>query len=464
MLKPIVNDKRTYKDLSGFWACAPEHPTNPINVTQPLNGRWHLPVPGAFNRSSSPEELQHYDGILVFETQFEVTAEDKTSRLVLRFESVVHHCKVYINGRQAMENRGGYLPFEAAVNDLVQVGDNRLTVRLTNLLDAGTLPPGDYHTDETTASGFCNEGFSNHGDAAGILGQVLMYTTPWFYIDHIALATHSTKTGADLHVAVTVIGPKDSVMVQVLDEVGRAITCGEVGETPLHIENPKFWDLGAPFFYHLKVETKVADTIMDAYTLPFALRQVRITPEGLFLNGHPLQAPLQAWPYETLGEPYVPGAETRLAAWLHLNGCHFLWTGNVPVLPAVLDEADRLGIGLITGVGHGLWATMPEDARQEPAFSHRTNTHTLMMLQTIKRDANHPAVLAWYIGQAHPLMTPHFTTLMDALPQQDSQERPLVLLRDPKLPFSLCEDKNWSLQPTAMPRCWELVPTLDAGA
>ena len=68
----------------------------------------------------------------------------RNERLVLRFGSATHEAWVYLNGKEIAHHKGGFTPFEAEINDFLVDGANRLTVRLSNLLDYTTLPVGNY--------------------------------------------------------------------------------------------------------------------------------------------------------------------------------------------------------------------------------------------------------------------------------------------------------------------------------
>lgn len=427
MLKPVATSIRTCKHLNGDWGCAIDTPTQTVDVTQPLTANWHLPVPGAFNDASSPAELQRYDGILVFETTFEVTRAEKEKRLVLHFESVVHHCQIFVNGRQAMENRGGYLPFEAAVNDLVQPGTNRLTVRLTNLLDVGTLPPGSFSPDLDAWSGFRNERFFNHADVAGILGNVMLYTTPWFYIDHIAYACHITESDAALSVDVSTVGPYDKVNLQVFDDYGRMVACGDAVNQPLRIREPECWALGAPSMYRLMVETLSSGVVIDSYELLIALRHVETRTEGWYLNQALLAEPIHVWPVDAVRPPYCPGAAEELADWVQSQSCRMIWTGDVPVLPAVLETADDLGIGLITGVDHGLQAPVPDDVPQEEVAAYRADAHRIMVHRMMNRDGGHPSVLGWFLGRHLEGAATYLAEMAADMRHRDGSHRPFAV-------------------------------------
>ena len=67
----------------------------------------------------------------------------------VRFGSVHHHAKVWVNGDYVGEHSGGHLPFEFEV-DLASMADREqgsswITVAVNNTLTDSTLPQGKVH-------------------------------------------------------------------------------------------------------------------------------------------------------------------------------------------------------------------------------------------------------------------------------------------------------------------------------
>jgi hypothetical protein len=67
------------------------------------DGKWDvMPVPMPWNISFKPEKLRArtpFAGVAYYRTSFEVPAEKKGMRAILRFALVETHCKVWLNGK-----------------------------------------------------------------------------------------------------------------------------------------------------------------------------------------------------------------------------------------------------------------------------------------------------------------------------------------------------------------------------
>ena len=115
-------------------------------------------------------------------------------RIVLRFGSVTHEAKVYLNGKFLVEHKGGFTPFEAEINNLLVQGENRLTVAVNNIIDETTLPVGLVKEEEINGEkvikNAVNFDFFNY---AGIHRPVKIYTTPKNYVEDITIVTDFLK-------------------------------------------------------------------------------------------------------------------------------------------------------------------------------------------------------------------------------------------------------------------------------
>lgn len=119
------------------------------------------------------------------------------------------------------------MPFEAEINDHLVQGTNRLTVKISNLLDYTTLPVGNYsETKDENGRIFRkvdeNFDFFNY---AGIHRPVKIYSTPHDYIEDIVISPEVdlVNNKADVNVTVKTGGSFDEVRVTIIDEEGNEV-------------------------------------------------------------------------------------------------------------------------------------------------------------------------------------------------------------------------------------------------
>lgn len=119
------------------------------------------------------------------------------------------------------------MPLEAEINDHLVEGTNRLTVKISNLLDYTTLPVGNYsETKDENGRIFRkvdeNFDFFNY---AGIHRPVKIYSTPHDYIEDIVISPEVdlVNNKADVNVTVKTGGSFDEVRVTIIDEEGNEV-------------------------------------------------------------------------------------------------------------------------------------------------------------------------------------------------------------------------------------------------
>jgi len=144
MLNPKLNEARTLIDLSGICSfqlddgSSFEHHWEQVLLPNPMTSA----VPAAYNDQKEGIDFRDHDGWVFYERYLEVSHSMRNERLVLRFGTVTHFAKVYLNGKLLGEHKGGFLPFEVEVDKLLLSGKNRLTVAVGNKVNHSTLPVG----------------------------------------------------------------------------------------------------------------------------------------------------------------------------------------------------------------------------------------------------------------------------------------------------------------------------------
>ena len=131
MLYPEQNEARLKLSLDGTWAfalgsCAETQfdPAKPLPDAQPIA------VPASYNDQNDQTTA--------------LPAFCAGQRVVLRFGSVTHTAKVWLNGQLIAQHKGGFTPFEADVTALLQPGETALlTVACDNRVNHSTLPVGN---------------------------------------------------------------------------------------------------------------------------------------------------------------------------------------------------------------------------------------------------------------------------------------------------------------------------------
>jgi len=449
MLYPIATESRVVMDLSGLWKFMIDKEVDPIEVSQPLLTNEVMAVPASFNDQTVSQEIREHSGYVWYEKEFTVAKAVRDERLVLRFGSATHEAWVYLNGKEITHHKGGFTPFEVAINEFLIDGTNRLTVRLSNLLDHTTLPVGNYseHKDENgriIRKVDENFDFFNY---AGLHRPVKIYSTPHDYISDIVIApdVDLEKNKADIHISVATEGLFDEVSVTIIDESGRQVAQSSGTDTTLTVEDVQLWQPMNAYLYTAKVEGFKGGETVDVYEEPFGVRKIEVKEGKFLINGEPFY-------FKGFGkheDTYVNGRGLNEAYnVLDVNlmkemGANSLRTSHYPYSEEMMRLCDREGIVVIDEVpAVGLMLSFSFDVSALTSGGEldddtwkeleTAEAHEQVIRELIARDKNHASVVMWSIANeaanyatgAHE----YFEPLFHLARELDPQNRPCTYI------------------------------------
>ena len=291
MLYPIATDSRIVMDLSGIWKFLIDKEVEPIEVSQPLPTNEVMAVPASFNDQTATKEAREHNGYIWYEREFSVAKALRNERIVLRFGSATHEAWVYLNGKEITYHKGGYTPFEVEINDFLEEGTNRLTVRLSNLLDYTTLPVGNYSETKDENGRVIRKVDENFDffNYAGLQRPVKIYTTPRDYIEDIIIvpAVDLNAKKADVQISVKTAGHFEEVRVTIFDEEGQQVAQTSGTDSNVSIENVQLWQPLNAYLYKAKVEGIKGGETVDVYEESFGVRKVEVKSGKFLINGEP---------------------------------------------------------------------------------------------------------------------------------------------------------------------------------
>jgi hypothetical protein len=338
-------------------------------------GRVRLPyVPNARHVA----EMDSYDGSIAwYRTTFTVrTAGD----YAIRFESVQHRARVWIDGRQVARHMGAYLPFEARHG--LGAGPHTLVVR------------ADWRSPQRMrATGWFRSWF-NFG---GINREVTIRRLGASELDSPGVATRLVRGTPVVSVSVRVRNRAAARVVAVAGRLGGAhlafprvrLAPGKSAWVRARVRMPgaHLWSPGRPALHTLRLS--VAGE--SGYVARVGLREIRWRDRRLFLNGHRLRlrgASLQE-DVRGRGDALAPADMDALVRRLRTIGANATRAQHA-LSPPLLERLDAAGILVWQGVGPfdvpGRWAA-------------RTAAERRRALRRVRLDVlharAHPSVLTW---------------------------------------------------------------------
>lgn len=441
-----MTETRSVLSLNGIWSFKMQADGERHDPVAPLQTTEVMAVPASFNDQTANPELRQHSGYFWYERDFTVPAALMDQRLSLRFGSATHEAWVFVNGTAVGHHKGGFTPFELPINDAVQAGTNRLTVKISNLLDHSTLPVGNY-TETKDANGNTvahvdeNFDFFNY---AGLHRNVSLLATPWNRVEDITVTPHIdlAMTSADIDVAVKTTAAA-TVKVTLLDEEGTVVATTNGADSTLHLDNIHLWQPLNAYLYQARIEILDDDTVVDSYTEPFGLRTIEIKSGKFLINGEPFY-------FKGFGkheDSYVNGRGMNEAVnVLDLNllkkiGANSFRTSHYPYSEEMMRLCDREGIVVIDEVpAVGLMPDFNFDVSSafkntEDPFWSTVKTqaaHEQALKEMIGRDKNHASVVIWSIANEPATFLPgahdYFEPLFKLARSLDTQNRPCTYI------------------------------------
>ena len=246
-----------------------------------LNGKWNFRIENKGkisykgeivvpfvpeSRISGVEHAIKKNDYMVYERTFVLEKEFLKDKLILHIGACDQYASVYVNGKLAGKNTGGYLPFETDITKYIKVGENNLKIVVRDPLDKN-LPYG-----KQTAK----RGGMWYTKVSGIWQTVWLESVCENYIENI-------KVSPDLKgVNLKISGGEE--LKTLIFEGKRYDFKGEFFR--LEVENPILWCEENPHLYEFEIIS--GEDRVSSY---FGLRSIDFKEIGrktyILINGKP---------------------------------------------------------------------------------------------------------------------------------------------------------------------------------
>lgn len=364
-----------------------------------------------------------------YKKSFKAPADWQGKRVELRFDGVYMRSKVWLNGKQVAEHPYGYTPFNVVLDGLNIGADNNLVVQVDT-----TAPNSRWYT------------------GSGIYRPVRLVVTPLLHLKTWGTRFNTIDIGPDdaaVQVVTTVANdmgtPSEAKLAQKLvapngltvwsNEVGVVVPAkgSDTQKTTFRISAPQLWTVDNPNLYTLRSEVRYGDKVVDATETKVGVRTVTVNAKtGLLLNGNPVKLHGGCVHHDNgpLGAVSLPRAEERRIQIMKACGYNAVRTSHNPPSQALLDACDKLGM-LVLEEAFDNW-NRSKGSNYDLYFKQWWQRDLDAMLG---RDANHPSVIMWSVGneipeQAEPLGAETAAMLAGHLKQEDPY-RPVTMAAFP---------------------------------
>ena len=442
LLYPCESSARRVVSLDGMWRFAfdPQGQGVDKGWTMALPESITMPVPASFCDFFTDKDSREYCGDFWYETDFFVPGEWEGKDIAVRFGSVTHHARIFVNGVEVTAHEGGFLPFDAAVTDIVRYNQhNHLAVLANNELNETMLPAGRTTTlsnGKKMATPYFD--FYNY---AGIHRPVKLMALPKERVLDFSVVHSLSGTAADVAYTVTTNGDH-AVCVDVYDGAEKVAHADGKSGT-LYIENVKLWNVHAAYLYNFVIRITDGETVVDEYREKIGIRTFEIKDGNFLLNGKAVY--LRGFGKHEDADIRGRGLDLatvkrdyELMKWI---GANCFRTSHYPYAEELYQMADEEGflvidevpaVGFMESTVNFLSASQGNGKKvgwfEKETTPQLLENHKAALIDMINRDKNHASVIAWSILN-EPQCTSegteaYFKTLFDLAHEIDPQKRP----------------------------------------
>lgn len=325
-------------------------------------------------------------GVGWYRKSFRTPERDEDRSVRLDFEGVFREAKVWINGQLVGENSYGYRGFEC---DLTP-----------HLKPSGEINVVAVRADSSKPA--TNTWYSG----GGIYRHVWLLVTGDIHIARHGVSVTTPQispTVARVKIATEIENASPSeaavkVISEIFDPAGKSVGTAQTEVTKatmltqeIEVYSPQLWTLAQPILYRLVSRIEVSGKETDRRETVFGIREIRLTSDGLFLNGKREFVTGFNIHHDNgcLGVAAFDRAIERRLEMIKEIGCNGLRLSHYPHAPALLDLCDRMGI-LVFDEAFCDWGDLKQG---EFARSWRRDLE-----EFVRRDCNHPSVFVWSVG------------------------------------------------------------------
>jgi beta-galactosidase len=343
-------------------------------------------------------------GVAWYRRKINIAATDKGKLIYLDIDGAMSYAMVWLNGHLVGGWPYGYNSFRLDLTPYIKRGDdNQLAIRLDNPTNSSRWYPG---------GGIYRNVWLTKVDPVHVAQWGTFITTKNVTassasVDLSVVVENKSKNDQKIQLVTEIFTWDDK-----LNRIGKKITGfpdseikiekGKKGETKnsVVLQKPILWGpppTQKPNLYSAITRLYVNGKLVDEYETRFGIRSLKFDPlQGLLVNGEAIRfkGVNQHHDLGALGAAFNTRAAERQLEILAELGCNSIRMAHNPPAPELLDLTDRMGFLVINEVFDS-W-----ERRKTPLDFHLIfpDWYEADTRSFIRRDRNHPSVIAWSFG------------------------------------------------------------------
>ncbi|KAI1185326.1 glycoside hydrolase family 2 protein [Nemania serpens] len=337
--------------------------------------------------------------------------EDLNKTIFLDVDGAMSYSAVWLNGNLVGGWPYGYNSFRLDLTPYAKEGANQLAIRLDNALDSSRWYPG---------AGIYRNVWLVMVNQVHVRQYGTYITTPnvstqsatvnlAVEVDNTGSEPQQVSVNTDVYLAEPATGKPTGDRVASFPSRSAPLAKGATQyiNASVTINNPQLWGpppTQKPNLYVAVTTVSVGDVEVDTYETRFGIRSLTYDAnKGLLVNDEHIrvQGTCNHHDLGSLGAAFNTRAAERQLQILGAMGTNALRTSHNPPAPEFLELADRMGF-LVYDEIFDCWKTQKTTNDFHLIF---TDWHEPDLRLFLRRDRNHPSVIAWGIGNEIPEQT-----------------------------------------------------------
>lgn len=336
-------------------------------------------------------------GICWYRKSFVLPAAAHQKQVSISFDGVYQQSEVWINGHYLGKRPNGYMPFSYLLSPYLLPYPQKNTIAVK--VDNSKQPNSRWYT-----------GSGIYRDVKLLIRNQTAFDTSLFFIQ--------TREGASGQAVLDISGGIDfkqmdhtvrmDYQAEIYDPSNRLVSISKdffQVNFPVRIrfqvndslQRPLLWSPLRPSLYTVKLKLFLNGKLQDEWSTRFGIRFFSFDQEkGFVLNGQKLMLKGVCMHHDlgALGAAFNKVAAKRQLSLLKEMGCNAIRFSHNPPAAAMLDLCDEMGF-LVIDEAFDNWTKKKNKYDYHLDFAE---WHERDLLAMVKRDRNHPSVIAWSVG------------------------------------------------------------------
>ncbi len=346
-----------------------------------------------------------WQGICWYRKNFEIESYSKQKRYILEFEAAMNGAQIWINGLQVRSTQSGYLPIVIDITPYVTSGDNLIAVRLDNNDNEITGPKPLAILDFNMYGGLYRNAWLTTKNRVHITNPILANraASGGVFISFPQVSKESSQVQIKTHVANQESQAKELSLTYKIYSGEKLLKSGSSKSVEVQpfgnvefcdlftLEDAALWSPDAPNLHHVEIELWCDGAKVDSEKERFGIREFTMVDNQLYINGEKsyLRGVNRHQEYPYIGYALSDNAQYRDAVKIKEAGFDYIRLSHYPQSPAFMDACDELGLVVADAILGWQFYRESDDFKSHSYQSAR---------DLVRRDRNHPCVLAWEVS------------------------------------------------------------------